>query len=81
VGPGHAKQHFARKIIFRAGSGQAKSYYCIASTVLDINELKDALRKARQGSRGIGIKEKSKLMHSIIDEIAGRKNYFLKLRK
>ncbi len=60
--------------------GRSKSYYCIASTVLEISELKDALSIAGQGSKGMEIKEKSKLLHSAIDEIAGRKNYYLKLR-
>lgn len=75
------REELLKEMLREFNEGRSKSYYCIASTVLGTNELKDALRKARQESAGIDIKEKSKLMHSIIDEIAGRKNYYLKLRK
>ena len=61
--------------------GRSKSYYCIAATVLEIEELRWALTKARNNSSELQIKEKSKLLHSIINEIAGEKNYLLKLRK
>ena len=61
--------------------GRSKNYYCVAATVLDTNELKDALAKAKKDFKGMEIKEKSKIFHSILDEIAENKNYFLKLRK
>jgi hypothetical protein len=61
--------------------GRSKSYYCIASTVLKIEELKEALDKAKKESKGLDIKEKSKSLHSIFDEIATQKKYYLKLRK
>jgi len=76
-----AREELLKEMLQEFNEGRSKSYYCIASTVLEINELKDAVRKARQGSKRIEIKEKSKLLHSIIDEIAKRKNYYLKLRK
>lgn len=58
-----------------------KDYYCIAATVLDIDELKESLAKARIASKRLEIKEKSKLLHSILDEFAMHKKYYLKLRK
>lgn len=64
--------------------GRSKSYYCIAATILEIEELKDALAWAKQESEKsgkTGIKEKSKLLHSILDDIALKKKYYLKLRK
>jgi len=61
--------------------GRSKNYYCIAATVLEIEELKDALNKAKKDSTGLEIKGKSRVLHSILDEIAERKNYCLKLRK
>jgi hypothetical protein len=76
-----AREELLKEMLQEFNEGRSKSYYCIASTVLEIKELKDALRKAGQGSKGIEIKEKSNLLHSIIDEITGRKNYYLKLRK
>ena len=61
--------------------GRSKSYYCIAATVLETDELQEALKKAKEISSSLTIKEKSKLLHSIIDEIAKQKKYYLKLRK
>ena len=60
---------------------RSKSYYCIAATVLEIDELKRALDEAREGSREMDIKGRSGSLHSILDEIAGQKGYYLKLRK
>ncbi len=76
-----AREELLKEMLQEFNEGRSKSYYCIAATVLEISELKDSLRKARQGSKGKEIKEKSKLLHSIIDEIAGHKSYYLKLRK
>jgi len=53
--------------------GRSKSYYCIAATILEIEELENALHKAKKESRGLGIKEKSKVLHSLIDEVANRR--------
>ena len=60
--------------------GRSKSYYCIAATVLEMGELEEALTKAHKGSRGLGMKERSKVLHFILDEIAKQRNYYLKLR-
>ena len=48
---------------------------------MEIEELKEALNKANKNSVGLKIKEKSKVLHSIFDEIAKQRNYYLKLRK
>jgi hypothetical protein len=61
--------------------GRSKSYYCIAATVLEIEELKEALIQAKKESDGLDIKGKSKVLHSVLDDIAGNKSYYLKLRK
>lgn len=61
--------------------GRSKSYYCIATTVLGIEELEEALSKAKANSTGLETKGKSKVLHSILDEIAEQKGYCLKLRK
>lgn len=53
----------------------------LAVTIFKIEELKKALNKAKKDSIGLEIKGKSKILHSILSEIAGRKNYCLKLRK
>jgi len=61
--------------------GRSKSYYCIAATVVDIDELERALAQARKQANELGPKEKANVMHSILDKIANERNYNLKLRK
>lgn len=62
--------------------GHSKSYYCISVTVLELEELKEALTQSKKQSDGIDdIKEKSKILHSILDNISLKKKYYLKLRK
>jgi hypothetical protein len=61
--------------------GRSKRYYCIAATVLEIYELQQVLSKAKEQSRGLERKAKSKVLHSLLDSIAESNNYLLKLRK
>lgn len=61
--------------------GRSKTYYSITATVMDLDELKTALSSAKRASAGLATKEKSQLLHSILDEIAESKGYVLKLRK
>ena len=55
--------------------GRSKSYYCIAVTVREVGESEEALNKADKDSKGLGFKGKSKVLHSILDEIAEQRNY------
>jgi hypothetical protein len=69
------------KLLNEFNEGRSKSYYCIAATVMDIDELRSSLEKAITDSKLLGIKDKSKIMHAILDRIALVKGYNLKLRK
>ncbi|MFA5859681.1 MAG: DUF3795 domain-containing protein [Elusimicrobiota bacterium] len=69
------------ELLTEFNEGRSKSYYCIAATVIGIAELKEALIKTRKESVGFKIEDKSKVIHSVLNEIAKRKNYCLKLRK
>jgi len=80
------KQQKDRELILKAmlyefNDGRSKSYYCIACTVLEIDELHKALRRAKQQTNNMELKQKTKILHSIIDQIAKEKGYVLKLRK
>lgn len=75
------REQILKEMLQDFNEGRSKSYYCIAATVLEIAELKEALKKARMNASELEIKGKSKLLHSILDEIANQKNYCLKLRK
>lgn len=61
--------------------GRSKTYYSIAATVMEIEELRTALSQAGSQSAGFGRKEKSKQLHLIQDHIAEKRHYSLRLRK
>lgn len=61
--------------------GRSKSYYCIAATVLELDELEEALSRAGKEPVGLDVRARSKVLHRILDEIASRRGYYLRLRK
>jgi hypothetical protein len=75
------REHLLKEMLKEFNEGRSKTFYCIASTVLEIKELEHALNDAKKQSNGLNIKEKAKVLHQILDNIAERKNYYLKLRK
>jgi len=75
------REQLLQVMLQQFNEGRSKSYFCIAATVLEIAELKEALDTAAQGSEGLSLKERSRLLHSTLDDIAARKHYNLKLRK
>jgi len=75
------REKLLKEMLQEFNEGRSKTFYCIASTVLEIEELKYALIEAKKQSKGLNIKEKAKVLHQIFDNIAERKNYYLKLRK
>jgi hypothetical protein len=80
------KQQIAREKLLRAiltefNEGRSKTLYCVAVTILEISELESVLKKARATSKGLDIRAKSEVMHSLLNEIAASKDYLLKLRR
>ncbi len=61
--------------------GRSKRYYCIAATVFEIDELQNIIKEATENSKDLDLKEKSKVLHSLLDLAAQKKGYLLKLRK
>lgn len=75
------REKLLRVMLDEFNEGRSKSYYCIAATVLEIEQLNESIRVARERSKGLDLKSKSKVLHSILDQIASENNYCLKLRK
>lgn len=75
------RERLLREMLKNYNEGRSKSYYCVAATVLDLKELEKVLIRAKKESNGLDLKAKSNLLHSILDDIAGKKGYCLKLRK
>ena len=75
------REDLLKKMLRDFNEGRSKSYYCIVATVFEIEELRKVLTFAEKESSGLNIKEKSKVLHSILEEIASKKGFCLKLRK
>jgi hypothetical protein len=75
------RESLLTRLLDEFNEGRSKSYYCIAATVMDIDELRSSLEEAVGESNLLGIKEKSRIMHAILDNIALKKGYHLSLRK
>jgi hypothetical protein len=60
---------------------RSKTYYCIAATLMEIEELEAALKQTRATAESLDLKGRAKLLHDILDDFAEKKQYLLKLRK
>jgi len=74
------REKLLREMLAEFNEGRSKTLYCIAATVLEIGELETVLKEARAKAQGLDLKAKSEIMHSLLNEIADKKNYILKLR-
>ncbi|VVB62329.1 Uncharacterised protein [uncultured archaeon] len=75
------REHLLKEMLKDYNEGRSKSYYCVAATVLEIEELQEVLTRAKKESNGLDIKRRVGILHSIFDDIAVKKNYCLILRK
>jgi hypothetical protein len=75
------REELLKYMLNNFNEGRSKSYYCVVATVMEIEEIKEALIRANELSLDYDIKRKSKVLHSILDEIAQQKNYNFRLRK
>ncbi len=76
-----ARETLLQEMLAEFNDGRSKSYFCIAATVLGLDELQNSLDKARLLSKGLPQPEKAKILHSILESISKEKGYLLKLRK
>jgi hypothetical protein len=75
------RESLLSRLINEYNEGRSKSYYCIATTVMGIDDLRSSLEEAYARSKLLSIKDKSRMMHAILDSIALKKGYRLSLRK
>ncbi len=61
--------------------GKSKNLYCVAATIIEIEELKTVLQEAQERTRNLELKEKNQVLYKLLDYIATRDNLKLKLRK
>jgi hypothetical protein len=75
------RERLLRDMLSKFNEGRSKRYYCIAATVLEIEELETSLIRAMRDSTGMVIKDKSKVLHRLLNDVAEEKQYCLRLRK
>ena len=76
-----ARERLLKEMLQEFNEGRSKSYYCLVATIMDVPELEKAILEAKSKSKGLDIKEKAKLLHSVFEQIAKKRKYKLKLRK
>lgn len=75
------REKLLKSMLENFNEGRSKRYYCIAATVFEVDELQKLLDEGTERSKGLEVKEKSKVLHSLLDVTAEKKGYVLKLRK
>ena len=75
------REQLLKEMLAEFNEGRSKSFYCIAATVLETGELEAVLNEARAKAKGLDLKAKATVMNSLLNEVADKKNYVLKLRK
>ena len=75
------RESLLKRMLSEYNEGRSKNYYCIVATVMDVDELTKALEEAEAKSKSMHIKDKSRIMHAVLDSIAQKKGYRLSLRK
>ena len=75
------REQVLKEMLQEFNEGRSKTYYCIASTVLEIEELEAALKQAKEATKELDLKGKTRFLHALLDYIAEKKQYCLKLRK
>jgi len=75
------REELLKEMLEEFNEGRSKTFYCIAATVMAIEDLEAALKQAKVTAENLDLKGKSKLLHGILDGVAEKRQYLLKLRK
>ena len=76
-----AREQLLTQMLRGFNEGRSKRLYCIAATVLELDELEDALARAEAAAAGLDLKGRARALHAILDRITQQRGYHLKLRK
>jgi hypothetical protein len=74
------RERLLRVMLGEFNEGRSKTYYCIAATVMTVEELEWAIARGREQVTAPDMKAKARSFHAILDSIA-RTRGRLKLRK
>ena len=76
-----AREGLLRAMLREFNDGRSRTLYSIAVTVMQVEELKEALTQARKKSRAADVKAKAEVLRSILQSVGRENGYCLKLRK
>jgi hypothetical protein len=75
------REGLLREMLEEFEEGRSKAYYCIAATVLPLDELRGALTQARETGRETDVRASSKALHALLDAAADARCVTIALRK
>ena len=77
------KMQILRYLLDNFNDGRRKSFFCMAVNLIEIEDLKSAVKEIEEEVSGkeITVKEKAVISVEILKSAAARKNIVLKLRK
>lgn len=70
-----------KKMLAVYNEGRSKGYYCIAASVLDLAGLEKILVEADRRAKGLAVKERSAVLHALLDARADKKGLVLRRRR
>ncbi len=75
-----------REMLACCNDGRSKTFYCLAATLLSLNSIKEALKRAEQEIINKSVSEndlkgRAKILKSILNQVAEEENEELKMRK
>jgi hypothetical protein len=81
IGEQCERQSLLEDMLAEFNEGRSKTYYCVAATTLEPSELRSALTSARRTASGMGVRDRSKALHSLLDSAASARAVKIALRK
>ena len=75
------RERLLKDMLDRFNEGRSKTFYCIAATLLDPDELEAAMETASQLSGSSDVRERSKTLRALLQEAAAKRSVKLALRK
>lgn len=75
------RERLLRVMLRDFNDGRSRSRYCVAATVLPVEDLRTSIARARKDTKGLDVKERAKTMRSILEGAASERGLNLRLRK
>lgn len=75
------REDILRGMLAEFNEGRSKTFYCVAATLLDPDELRSALAKVRETAGGMEVREKAKALRALLEAAASARSIKLALRK